>query len=547
MTDEQLKYFDFSSVNIAELLPQRKPFVMISELLSFSYERTVTRFHVQDDNVFIERDSLVPEGLVENVAQTCAARIGFINKYILHKPVSVGYVCSVKDFTIIRSPQIGEMLETEVVLKGEFGNMLIVNAVVRSDEETLAKGSMVIALDESRPVNSDDTPKAVVKISDNIISPLGTTTKENLDRVKKGDSALRLYDSSTVLPEPFFASLIDEDSLAGEYSELGDLSGFTRFEKRIILSVSKALKGTGIDPASADVLFVISSTKGNVELLDEEVNFCTGERAQRERLGVSAEKIAAFFKNKNTPVVVSNACISGLCAQIVAMRQLRAGKFGTVIVTGSDVQSRFIISGFQSFKALSQEACRPFDADRKGLNLGEAAATIIFKYKTPSPEDWVLLRGAIRNDANHISGPSRTGEGSFRAIRTILGDVKPEELALVSVHGTSTAYNDEMESIALTRAGLQNVPVNSLKGCFGHTMGAAGILETILSMASIDEGIVLGTRGYSKCGVSCPLDISPDVRQTSKRAFIKLLSGFGGCNAAAMFAKGNEVLKGGAR
>ncbi|HCQ72180.1 MAG TPA: hypothetical protein DIT75_02100, partial [Rikenellaceae bacterium] len=399
MTDEQLKYFDFSSVNIAELLPQRKPFVMISELLSFSYERTVTRFHVQDDNVFIEGDSLVPEGLVENVAQTCAARIGFINKYILNKPVSVGYVCSVKDFNVTRSPQIGETLETEVVLKGEFGNMLIVNAVVRDEEETLAEGSIVIALDESRPVNNNDTLKAVVKVSDNIISPLGTTTKDNLERVKNGDSALRLYESSTMLPEPFFASLIDEYSLAEEYSELGDLSRFTRFEKRIILSVSKALKGTGIDPASADVLFVISSTKGNVELLDEDVSFCDGERAQRERLGVSAEKIAAFFKNKNTPIVVSNACISGLCAQIAAMRQLRASKFGTVIVTGSDVQSRFIISGFQSFKALSQEACKPFDADRKGLNLGEAAATIIFKYKTPSPEDWVLLRGAIRNDA----------------------------------------------------------------------------------------------------------------------------------------------------
>ena len=141
----------------------------------------------------------------------------------------------------------------------------------------------------------------------------------------------------------------------------------------------------------------------------------------------------------------------------------------------------------------------------------------------------MLLRGAIRNDANPISGPSRTGEGSFRAIKVVLGDVEPEELALVSVHGTSTAYNDEMESIALTRAGLQNVPVNSLKGYFGHTMGAAGILETILSMASVDDGTVLGTRGYSK------------------RAFAKLLSGFGGCNAAGIFVKGDSILKGGGR
>ena len=553
MTEEELKTFDFTSVNIADLLPQRKPFVMISSLLSCSYERTVTRFLIQEDNVFVEDGRLVPEGLVENIAQSCAARIGFINKYILHKPVSVGYVCALKDFKVQKTPVAGETIETEINLKGEFGTMLMVDAIVKSDGNMLAEGSMVIALDESRPVGGH---KAVVKVADNIISPLGTTTEENYAAVKAGKSALRLYESSKNLPEPFFASLIDEDSLADEYAgidssaridEYAGLDGLTRFEKRIILSVSKALKGTGIDPSSEDVLFVVSSTKGNVELLDNEAEPCGGDPAERERLGNSAEKIARFFGNRNTPIVVSNACISGLCAQITAMRELQAGRFGTVIVTGSDVQSRFIISGFQSFKALSQEACRPFDAQRKGLNLGEAAATIIFRYKTPAPDDWVLLRGAIRNDANHISGPSRTGEGSFRAIKVVLGDVDPEELALVSVHGTSTAYNDEMESIALTRAGLQNVPVNSLKGYFGHTMGAAGILETILSMASVDDGTVLGTRGYSECGVSCPLDISPEPRKTTKRAFAKLLSGFGGCNAAGIFVKGDSILKGGGR
>ena len=553
MTEEELKTFDFTSVSIADLLPQRKPFVMISSLLSCSYERTVTRFLIQEDNVFAEDGKLVPEGLVENVAQTCAARIGFINKYILHKPVSVGYVCALKDFKVHEIPAVGETIETEINLKGEFGTMLKVDAVTRSERNMVAEGSMVIALDETRPV---DGRKAVVKVADNIISPLGTTTEENYAAVKAGKSALRLYESSKDLPEPFFASLIDEAALADEYAGIGSaaktgeysgLDGLTRFEKRLILSVSKALKGTGIDPASEDVLFVVSSTKGNVELLDSGAGPRGGDPAERERLGNSAERIAGFFGNKNTPVVVSNACISGLCAQIAAMRELQAGKFGTVIVTGTDVQSRFIISGFQSFKALSLEACRPFDAQRKGLNLGEAAATIIFRYKTPASDDWVLLRGAVRNDANHISGPSRTGEGSFRAIKAALGDVKPEELALVSVHGTSTAYNDEMESIALARAGLQNVPVNSLKGYFGHTMGAAGILETILSMASVDDGTVLGTRGYSECGVSCPPDISPAPRKTVKRAFVKLLSGFGGCNAAGIFIKGDYFLEGGER
>lgn len=90
------------------------------------------------------------------------------------------------------------------------------------------------------------------------------------------------------------------------------------------------------------------------------------------------------------------------------------------------------------------------------------------------------------------------------------------------------------------RAGLSEVPVNGLKGYYGHTMGAAGLLETLVSMYAIDDATILGTRGYSECGVSHPLDISPENRSTERRAFVKLLSGFGGCNAALLLAKGGE-------
>lgn len=536
MTDEHLKAFDFTSVEIAGILPQRKPFLMVSRLVSFSYARTVTQFEVRDDNVFFENGALQREGIVENIAQTCAARIGFINKYILLKPVDIGYICAVRDLKISRSPKEGETLTTEVALTNDFGTVTMVSSTVKSGSETIAEGEMTIALDESRPMRPEKPAEdrlCVVAVADNIVSPLGTTTEENYRRVKAGESELRLHPATRELPEAFFASLIDEDSLVSEYSSRGIGDGFSRFEKRIILSVSKALERSSVDPGSDRVLFVISSTKGNVEFLDTDA-----DDASAGRLGVSAGKIAEFFGNRQTPIVVSNACISGLCAQIVAMREIRAGKYDSVIVTGSDVQSRFIISGFQSFKALSQEACRPFDADRRGLNLGEAAATIIFQGKTPEENEWCLVSGAIRNDANHISGPSRTGEGSCRALKAVSEDMDPEEIALISVHGTSTAYNDEMESVAIHRAGLDSVPVNSLKGIFGHTMGAAGILEVILSMASVDDGIVLGTRGYSKNGVSWPLMVSPENHKTGKRAFVKLLSGFGGCNAAALFKKG---------
>ena len=153
----------------------------------------------------------------------------------------------------------------------------------------------------------------------------------------------------------------------------------------------------------------------------------------------------------------------------------------------------------------------------------------------------MACRGAIRNDANHISGPSRTGEGSYRALKVALGDVSPDKIAFINTHGTATLYNDEMESVAIERAGLTQVPVNGLKGYYGHTMGAAGILETILSMCAVDDNNILATRGFEIIGVTHPLVLSNQNQATDKRAFIKLLSGFGGCNAALLMAKGGTL------
>ena len=376
----------------------------------------------------------------------------------------------------------------------------------------------------------------IVKVSDNIISPLGMSTAENYAAVKAGRSELKRRDGLWQLPEPFTASLMDREAVNEVAAQQQIDDRYTFFEKMIILSASKALKATDIDPTSNKVLFILSTTKGNVFLLDKRE---TGFPNERVLLGVAARQMTDYFHNPNMPIVVSNACISGVCAQIQAMRELESGYFDHVVTVGADVQSAFIVSGFQSFKALSAEPCKPFDANRSGLNLGDAAASIIYTRKDKvDKNDWVACRGAIRNDANHISGPSRTGEGSYRALKAVLGDMNPDHIAFINAHGTATLYNDEMESVAIERAGLASIPVNGLKGYYGHTMGAAGILETILSMQAVDDNNILSTRGFETLGVTHPLVLSNQNQPTEKRAFIKLLSGFGGCNAALLMAKG---------
>ena len=361
--------------------------------------------------------------------------------------------------------------------------------------------------------------RKVVCIGESILSPLGATPAENFEAVCRGESALQRYEGMFGVREPFVASLMDR--------ERWTVPGRTFFDSLVIEAARRAVEAAGIDAASPRTAFVLSTIKGNIEFIN----------TQDVTLATSARRLADAFGNPNPAVVVSNACISGLAALLQGRRMLLGGGYDHVVVVGAEVQSRFIVTGFQSLKALSEAPCKPFDAARDGLNLGEAAAAAVLGF---GEEGWELVDGAVRNDANHISGPSRTGEGSYKALRYVLRHTSPEELAFVNVHGTSTLYNDEMEAIAIDRAGLLDVPVNALKGTFGHTMGAAGILESILSMHAVDAGLVLPTRGFSALGVSRPVRVSALAGATGKRAFVKLLSGFGGVNGALLFRKGGE-------
>ena len=307
-----------------------------------------------------------------------------------------------------------------------------------------------------------------------IISPLGEGSQANLEAVRAGRSGLKQYTDRFPSVEPFCASLFDTPQ---------------SFVPLCIKSVELAV--TNVDLASSQTVFVLSTTKG--DNLD---------------LWTPAQTIARHFGNPNRPIVVSNACTSGVCAQITAKRLLDAGLYRHAVVVGCDIQSQFIVSGFQAFKALSPEPCLPFSPNRKGLNLGEAAATMVL---TTEPRDgWCLETGSIHNDANHISAPSRTGEGAFQCLQDVLEGVSVSEIALLGVHGTATLYNDDMEKIAIQRAGLENVPVSALKPFFGHTMGAAGVLETII----------------------CALQVQNRQSSIVQSSFIKMLSGFGGVNAA---------------
>ena len=374
----------------------------------------------------------------------------------------------------------------------------------------------------------------ICRLADNVVTPLGATTAENYQAIKAGRSALRRYTGLWGIPEPFTASLFT-DSQTKAYA----VDGLTRFESLAYRSASMAVKDAAIDVASPRTVFILSTTKANVELLTADdayhAQYYPGAAAKRigQRLGVTTD-----------PIVVCNACISGVAAITLALRLLDAGVYDEAVICGADVQSKFTVSGFQSLKAVSEDECRPFDIERLGLNLGEAAATMVVRAGSPGDRQagkqaWQISHSAIRNDAFHISSPSKNGEGAYLALKAVLLSVDhTDSLALVNAHGTATMFNDQMESVAIERAGLNTIPVNGLKGYFGHTLGAAGILETIMTMAALDDHTLLATRGFSDHGVSGKISLSSQNAVTTKQNFIKMISGFGGCNAALLARRG---------
>ena len=371
--------------------------------------------------------------------------------------------------------------------------------------------------------------KTIYKTGDALLSPLGLTTEENLRAMTLGKRAIREHREAPGFPGPFWGARMDASCFA-----ISGLENYTKFEKMLILAAKQAVSQAQIDASAENVLFVVASTKGNIDFIDPEQY--PQEENERLYLWKSADMLTQFFGNPNKALVVSQACISGLSAVIVAKDFLQGERYAHAVVLGADTLSRFTYAGFSSLKALASRPCKPFDLDREGLNLGEAAAAMVLSTK-PMPNqngDCVqIAAGAATNDAHHLSAPSRTGEGLYQAITSCL-KAFGRQPDFVNVHGTATLFNDEMEAIALTRAGLSELPLTAYKGYFGHTLGAAGLLDLVLAARCMEEGLLLPVMGFERLGVSAAVQPQTKLEKRRLLSCLKTASGFGGSNAVVI-------------
>ena len=366
-------------------------------------------------------------------------------------------------------------------------------------------------------------------LSTNITSPLGLTTEENYAAVKRGETGLKLVEGCLGVPGHFCVGIFSDTQRAALH-----MDGFSWFESLVFHSVKDALASSAADPSSPRTILILGTSTAGVDEL--------GDVPEKDKNylapGVAAKKVAERLGFVNDPITVSNACISGATAQMLADRLIASDYYDTAVVCGVDVLSAFVLAGFDSFKALSPTFCRPFDIERLGLNIGECAATVVLTKDLSANDDaWHIIDGCLNNDAYHVSAPIPSGDGVCRAIKKILSPELKAGLACVAAHGTATMFNDQMESKAIENAGLGELLTSALKPHYGHTFGASGIVEAIITMCALDEGLILPVLGFEELGVSGKMRPCSQLEKTDKNSFIKLQSGFGGCNGAMIYAK----------
>lgn len=372
--------------------------------------------------------------------------------------------------------------------------------------------------------------QAVYLIGRAAISALGNTLDEQFTKVVSGSSGLSLQEDQGITADKFWASRVSEAQWADIRESFSGSGLYSRFEMLCLAVARQAITESGIDATSSNTIFILSTTKGNIEALGQVPD-------AQIYLHYSAAKLQAYFKAFHQPLVVSNACISGSVAQMMAKRMLAAGLYQHAVVIGCDILSGFVFQGFQAFHAIASSACRPFDKNRNGINLGEASACMVLSVSGKKKTGLQISGAAASNDANHLSGPSRTGQELANAISLALAESGKQiaEVGMISAHGTATVYNDEMEAKALALAGLENVGLHSLKSFIGHTLGAAGIIESIMAGMAMEQQLLLPSLNFENSGVSVPVKVVTAIQPATFTTFVKTASGFGGCNAALVW------------
>lgn len=350
--------------------------------------------------------------------------------------------------------------------------------------------------------------------------------------LRSGERAIRPRDRTAGGPIP--------SDVAAEVPGLGHVAVGDRALSIALVAAREALDASGV--RAAGVPLVLASTKGELTGAGFGPTAETGTGlGSPARL---AARLSAELGTDGVLAAVSCACASGLVALSLAARRVAHGAADRVLVVGVDVLDAFILAGFGGLHALDPSYCRPFDRARRGVNPGDGAAAILLTCRGSESSGARLVGWGGANDACHVTGPDREGLGvataGERALRQ--AQVAPDDVDLLHLHGTGTEANDGFEASGVVKLfGGATPPAFGTKAQTGHTLGAAGVVETVVLTESLLAGEALPNVGLEQPGVDGRLDLVRERRAIAcasgqGRVGLKVAAGFGGIIASVVVA-----------
>jgi 3-oxoacyl-[acyl-carrier-protein] synthase II len=300
-----------------------------------------------------------------------------------------------------------------------------------------------------------------------------------------------------------------------------------------------------VDRVPPDSLLITATTKSGIDNL-ERIRLGISADSCDVQLSHAAETISRRLGLIGESMNISASCASSTIAIAQGAAMIALGRAEVVMICCMDLVTEFVFSGFSCLGALSPTPCRPFDRNRSGLTLGEGAASLLLMSAERARREHrtrlgtILGWGAV-NDASHITAPAKNACGLIRAIHLALkmSARKARDIAAICAHGTGTVYNDLMELKAFNQVfGDHNIPVYSVKGAIGHTLGAAGGIEVALSLQTLATQVVPPTVGFDTPEKGAQGSVSSKPADISGDCLLTTNSGFGGINAAIILKKG---------
>lgn len=342
--------------------------------------------------------------------------------------------------------------------------------------------------------------RQVVVTGIGIISPLGTGKEENLEKLRRGEHGLSkadFFESRYVHSFPFGEVKISDDQLKDQMGE-GDFTGYTRTCMLAFHAFKEAIQDAGLTPgelSSLDTGLISASTVGGMCYTDQLYKDANAigegsEFMQSYAASAHTNHLLQQFNMHGFGDTINTACSSSANAIALGYRLIRSGRLKRALVGGVDSLAKYTVNGFNALRILSDDYCKPFDEQRKGLNLGEGAAFLVLEDASQALHKKIygkILGYGNSNDAYHASAISPDATGVKMAIDRTLksAGIKPQDVGFVNTHGTGTENNDEMELLGMSKVFDPLPPFSSTKSYTGHTLGAAGAIEAIFSLFTL--------------------------------------------------------------